>query len=257
MRDLQRASLQTLRTMERSNDNYEKLQERFEEAKYNLEGSRSVVAKLKSIIEVLKQKRSDYSSGMKTTITEAIKHAVNSSLIHKSYDVELVPSVYRGKNILKPYFIDENGVYLPPKIVEGDMLNQVFSFASVVILSVKSGYNTIYYDEAFASANARSLLLIRKLIRDYNDMGIKIIIVTQNPLLLYGLERHVVELVSDGVCVSEVLEYDISDEEYDEDIAEKIVELFDTMSKGGNVDGFFSTAQTDQPRDDESRREEG
>lgn len=238
--DLKNERLETLEIMKTINLKYENLQTRKLETEEFIQGLSIRIHHLKMILDALKTRRTSYHNEMISIIEQAIRYGVNKINCNKIYDVELVPSLYRGQNILKLYFVDEAGKRLPPKIIEGDMLNQVLSFSAVVILSYQNGIRVIYYDEAFASANARSLVVIRELIREYLSMGMKFIFVTQSPILLAGLDRKVIELISGDRTIQEVLEYYVDAKKYTPQIDQMIINLFDKISEGGITDESFA-----------------
>lgn len=186
---------------------------------------------LKLLNESLQTKNENYIREIITMIEEAVEFAVNSVLPLKKYKVELNYVPYRNNGHLKLYFINDKGQRLPPKIIEGDMLNQVLSFSSITHITVQMGYDTVFYDEAFASANVRSLVLINSVISYYNNMGIKFVFVSQNPILYAGLERAMVELVSDGVQVVDVVKTRVQPSQEEFDTVARVTELFDSLSR--------------------------
>lgn len=186
---------------------------------------------LKVLNESLQTKNENYIREIITMIEEAVEFAVNSVLPLKKYKVELNYVPYRNNGHLKLYFINDKGRKLPPKIIEGDMLNQVLSFSSITHITVQMGYDTVFYDEAFASANVRSLVLINSVISYYNNMGIKFVFVSQNPILYAGLERAMVELVSDGVQVVDVVKTRVQPSQEEFDTVARVTELFDSLSR--------------------------
>ena len=212
---------------------------------------------LKSLITMINAEQISYSEGIKTVIKSGLQRDINGVLFEKTYGVELESAIVRGKNHTRVYLIDEEGRKLPPKTVEGDMLNQVLSFAAVVTLSTRNGCKFVFYDEAFASANVRSLSLIKKLMKYYIKSGINFVLVTQNPVLTYGLDRRVIYLESNGKSVTQVIQRDITGEEDMEEKTLYMIELFDRMNEGGidNAD-FIDRLSTGiySPSSDQSQR---
>jgi len=127
--------------------------------------------------------------------------------------------------------VDESGTRLPPNIVEGDMLNQVLSFCASVILTKLNGYSWIFYDEAFASANSRSIILIRRLIRTFLDEGFNFVFVSQNPLLFIEFDRNLVELIQEAGSVSEVVQTTVA-ASHDATLDERALDLHDFLLRG-------------------------
>lgn len=186
---------------------------------------------LKSLNESLQGKNLNYIKEIVSIIEEAVAYAVNSVLPLKKYTVSLDYVPYRNNGTLKLYFINEKGKKLPPKIIEGDMLNQVLSFSSITHITHQMGYDTVFYDEAFASANVRSLALINAVISYYNSLGIKFVFVSQNPILYAGLERTMIELVSDGKQVVEVLSTRVTPTQEEFDTVAHVTDLFDSITR--------------------------
>ena len=180
---------------------------------------------------VLEKARQSYAEQIKSVLEAEIQNGVNSCLPHKQYKVVLKPRVIRKKNTLVLLLQDEYGRQIPPKVVEGDMLNQVLSFCAIVTISKRYGFDTIYYDEAFNSANIRSLHLIRTLISKYVEEGMTFVFVLQNPVLLYGLDRRVIEIEAGLENIAEVIESQVEKEHIDEEWLEDITSLFDSLSK--------------------------
>lgn len=180
---------------------------------------------------VLEKARQSFAEQMKSVLETEIQNGVNSCLAHKQYKVVLKPRVIRNKNTLVLLLQDEYGRQIPPKVVEGDMLNQVLSFCAIVTISKRYGFDTVYYDEAFNSANIRSLHLIRTLVSKYVQEGITFVFVLQNPILLYGLDRRVIEIEAGLENVAEVKEDWVEKEPIDEDWIEEMTSLFDSLSK--------------------------
>jgi hypothetical protein len=180
---------------------------------------------------VLEKARQSFAEQIKSILETEIQNGVNSCLPHKQYKVILKPRVVRNKNTLVLLLQDEQGRQIPPKVVEGDMLNQVLSFCAIVTISKRYGFDTIYYDEAFNSANIRSLHLIRTLISKYVEEGMTFVFVVQNPVLLYGLDRKVIEMEAGLETVSNVVEEVVEKEPLTEEWVDEITCLFDSLSK--------------------------
>ena len=180
---------------------------------------------------VLEKARQSYAEQIKSILETEIQNGINSCLPHKQYKVVLKPRVFRNKQTLVLLLQDEGGRQIPPKVVEGDMLNQVLSFCAIVTISKRYGFDTVYYDEAFNSANIRSLHLIRTLVSKYAEEGITFVFVLQNPILLYGLDRRAIEIVAGLENVAEVVEEQVEKEPIDEDWIEEVTTLFDSLSK--------------------------
>jgi hypothetical protein len=219
-----------LTDMKRSNEQAQIVVDRLNKINVDMATCKRYIRQLNSLYEGLQTKNANFIAGIIEMLREAVTYAVNSSLPLKKYGVDLDYKPYRNDGVLKLYLIDEDGNRLPPRIVEGDMLNQVLSFSAVTYISVSMGYDTIYYDEAFASANVRSLNLIRAVIRHYIDKGIKFRMVTQNPILYAGIPRTMCELMSDGRQVIGVQLTKVEPDESEEDIVSQVTELFDHIT---------------------------
>lgn len=190
-----------------------------------------VLSTSKSLNEGLQGKNLTYINEIVQTIEDAVTFAINSVLPVKKYKVKLDYVPYRNNGTLKLYFINENGVKLPPKIIEGDMLNQVLSFSSITHITHQMGYTKVFYDEAFASANVRSLTLINSVIRYYNSLGISFIFVSQNPILYAGLDRMMIDLISDNKQVVEVKQKKVEPTQEEFETVERVIDLFDDITK--------------------------
>lgn len=186
---------------------------------------------LKSMNESLQTKNKNYISDIINMIEDAVAFAVNSVLPLKKYTVELNYVPYRNNGQLKLYLINEKGQKLPPKIIEGDMLNQVLSFSAITHITVQMGYDTVFYDEAFASANVRSLALINTIISYYNSLGVKFVFVSQNPILYAGLSRTMIELISDGTQIVDVVKTVVEPTEEETDVVGQVTDLFDSLTQ--------------------------
>lgn len=183
----------------------------------------------KNLSESLQTKNREFIDSIIVSLEEAVEYAVNSVLPIKKYNVQLTYVPYRNNGTLKLYLIDSEGNKLPPRIIEGDMLNQVLSFSAVTHLSLQMGYNKVFYDEAFASANVRSLVLIRSVIDYYTTKGVQFILVTQNPVLYAGLNRTMIELVSDGLQIVDINKFEVEASE-EVDVTSSVIDLFDSIS---------------------------
>lgn len=186
---------------------------------------------LKNLNESLQGKNLSYIKEIVSIIEDAVAYAVNSVLPLKEYKVTLDYVPYRNNGTLKLFFIDSKGRKLPPKIIEGDMLNQVLSFSSITHITHQMGYDKVFYDEAFASANVRSLALINAVISYYNSIGVKFVFVSQNPILYAGLERTMIELVSDGTRVIEVQTAKVKPTQEEYDTVAHVTDLFDSITR--------------------------
>lgn len=217
--------------MKRSNEIAKKALLKQSELASNIAYCSQTLRNLKLMSESLQTKNSKYISEIITMIEEAIEYAVNSVLPLKKYKVQLNYVPYRNNGHLKLYFINDKGMKLPPKIIEGDMLNQVLSFSSITHITMQMGYDTVFYDEAFASANVRSLALINSVIAYYKSLGMKFVFVTQNPILYAGLERTMIELVSDGVQIVDVVKTSVEPTEEEFDTVAQVTDLFDSLTQ--------------------------
>jgi len=188
---------------------------------------------------VLEKARQSFAERMKSVLETEIQNGINSCLPHKQYKVVLRPRVVRNKNTLVLLLQDEYGRQIPPKVVEGDMLNQVLSFCAIVTISKRYGYDTVYYDEAFNSANIRSLHLIRTLVSKYAEEGVTFVFVLQNPILLYGLDRKLIEMEAGLENVAEIIEEQVEKEPIDEEWIDEMTSLFDSLSKPQG--GFYGS----------------
>ncbi|MFF2798157.1 hypothetical protein [Lysinibacillus xylanilyticus] len=186
---------------------------------------------LKAMGESLQGKNQKYINEIISMLEDAIAFAVNSVLPLKKYKVELKYTPYRNNGTLKLYFINEKGVRLPPKIIEGDMLNQVLSFSAITHITVQMGHDTVFYDEAFASANVRSLALINTVIQYYTELGVKFVFVSQNPILYAGLKRTMIELISDGKQIIDVEETQVEPTQEELDTVAQVTDLFDSLTQ--------------------------
>ena len=190
----------------------------------------TMVRELNVMHETLLKNNSEYIDTIIQMIQDAVEFAINKVLPLKKYKVSLTYKPYRNDGQLKLYLINENGLKLPPKIIEGDMLNQVLSFSAVVHITLQKGYDTIFYDEAFSSANVRSLVLINSVIQYYSEQGVKFVLVTQNPILYAGLDRTMVQLVSDGKQIVDVEVKDIAPMNDELDTIQQVTDLFDFLT---------------------------
>lgn len=216
--------------MKRSNEQSQIVVDRLNKINVDMAACKRYIRQLNSLHESLQAKNANYISDIIEMLREAITYAVNESLPLKKYGVELDYKPYRNDGVLKLYLIDEVGNRLPPRIIEGDMLNQVLSFSGITYVSVLMGYDTIYYDEAFSSANVRSLRLINAVIRHYMNKGIKFRLVTQNPILYAGIPRTMCELMSDGRQVVGVQLTRVEPDADEEGVVAQVTELFDSIT---------------------------
>lgn len=243
LRDLKISYEKRLDNMRHCNKMKKDLITKTDNIKKDLDGCKNIINNIKDILIIAMNQQNLYSQSMVSRIEETLQYSIGKVASNKKYGIKLQSSTYRNRNILKPYLVDENGVLLPPKILEGDMLNQVFSFSTVAIIALKSGYSRVYYDEAFASANPRSQVIIRELIKDYVSLGINFVFVSQSPILLAGIDRHVIELISDGNKIASINEYDIDSEMYNKSSDEYIINLLDCISKGEDINEFLNNTK--------------
>jgi hypothetical protein len=199
----------------------------------------------KQLLTMTQAAQIEYSEGIRAIIETGLEQDINGVLFEKEYRVELDTSIVRGKNNTRVYLKDTKGRRIPPKTVEGDMLNQVLSFSGVRLVSERAGCPYVFYDEAFASANVRSLQLLKRLIHAYVAEGTSFVFVTQIPVLTYGMDRHGIHLESNGEVVVEVKQKFITAETDVEDQTQTIIDLFDEMNEGseGNAE------QSDETRE--------
>jgi len=220
-----------LKDMKRSNEMAEEALRKKEHLATEIAYCSQTLKNLKSMNESLQTKNENYIRDIIAMIEEAVAFAINSVLPLKKYKVELNYVPYRNNGHLKLFLINDKGQKLPPRIIEGDMLNQVLSFSAITHVTVQMGYDTIFYDEAFASANVRSLALINSVILYYNSMGIKFVFVSQNPILYAGLERAMIELVSDGVQVVDVVKTIVQPTPDEFETVARVTDLFDSLTR--------------------------
>lgn len=220
-----------LQDMRRSNELAMEALRQKEHCQEQLEYCKTTLRNLKLLNESLQTKNENYIKEIIHMIEEAVAFAINSVLPLKKYKVQLDYVPFRNNGHLKLYLINDKGIKLPPRIIEGDMLNQVLSFSSITHITVQMGYDTIFYDEAFASANVRSLALINAVISYYNSQGIKFVFVSQNPILYAGLERSMIELISDGVQVVEVVKTFVEPTQEEFETVARVTDLFDSLTR--------------------------
>lgn len=230
MQSLRYVFRRQLEDMKRSNEQAQIVVDRLNKINVDMATCKRYIRQLNALYEGLQTKNANYIDDIIEMLREAVTYAVNASLPLKKYEVELDYKPYRNDGVLKLYLIDEVGNKLPPRIIEGDMLNQVLSFSAVTYISVSMGYDTIYYDEAFSSANVRSLNLINAVIRHYIDRGIKFRLVTQNPILYAGIPRTMCELLSDGRQVVGVQLTRVEPDAEEEGVVAQVTELFDSIT---------------------------
>lgn len=217
--------------MKKSNEIAEEAQRQQSNLITHIAYCNQTVRNLKLVNESLQTKNQNYISDIITMIEEAVAFAVNSVLPLKKYTVSLDYVPYRNNGHLKLYLINENGLRLPPKIIEGDMLNQVLSFSAITHITIQMGYDTIFYDEAFASANVRSLSLINMVIQYYTSKGIKFVFVSQNPILYAGLSRTMIELISDGKQIVDLVKTKVEPDQEEFDAVAQVTDLFDSLTQ--------------------------
>lgn len=218
--------------MKKSNDSVMEATKRIDELKDELEIAKRIGRYTKQLSEGLQTKNKEFISTIIANLEDAVRHAINSVLPIKEYDVQIAYVPYRNNGTLKLYLIDAQGNKLPPRIIEGDMLNQVLSFSAITHLTLQMGYNKIFYDEAFASANVRSLVLIRSVINYYTSLGMQFVLVGQNPVLYAGLERTMIELLSDGLQIVGINKYN-ADTSEESGVSSSVIDLFDSISFRG------------------------
>lgn len=220
-----------LEDMKRSNKIAQEARDQQQYLATNIAYCSQTLRNLKAMNESLQTKNKNYISDIISMIEEAVAFAINSVLPLKQYKVELDYVPYRNNGHLKLYLVNEKGQKLPPKIIEGDMLNQVLSFTSITHITMQMGYDTVFYDEAFASANVRSLVLINSVISYYKSLGMKFVFVTQNPILYAGLSRTMIELVSDGTQIVDVVKSQVEPTEEEFDAVAQVTDLFDSLTQ--------------------------
>jgi len=231
MRNLIEMSRKHLLHMQSTNEKYLLLLEKKNDFSRQTQQARRHLNSVKILATIIENCRASYSQKILDSITNSLTNCLDIILQDKDYDVELEVYQSRGNNHLRAWLVDESGTRLPPNIVEGDMLNQVLSFCAAVILTRLNGYNWIFYDEAFASANSRSIILIRRLLKTFLDEGFNFVFVSQNPLLFTEFDRNLIELVQEAGCVTEVLQTFVTASD-DFTIDERALELHDFLLRG-------------------------
>jgi len=186
---------------------------------------------VKILAAIIENSRASYSEQIIDSITGTLTNCLDVILQDKKYDVDIEIYPFRGHTNLRAWLVDEDGIHLPPNIVEGDMLNQVLSFCASVIMTRLNGYNWVFYDEAFASANSRSVILIRRLLRTFLDEGFNFVFVSQNPLLFTEFDRNLIELIQEDGCVSQVKQTMIAASD-DTSLDERALDLHDYLLRG-------------------------
>ena len=220
-----------LQQMENINNKYLEIKLKYDEFFSATKFSRDHLNRVKILDNIIENSRSAFSDNILNSLKQSLSKCINIILQEKEYDIDIEIYQYRGNPNLRIWLIDEEGRKLPPNIVEGDMLNQVLSFCASVIMTKLNGCNWIYYDEAFASANSRSVIMIRKLIRTFLEEGFNFVFVGQNPLLFTEFDRNLIELVQeDGNVVSVVQSFITATK--DESLDEKVLELHDQLLRG-------------------------
>jgi hypothetical protein len=221
---------QNIRFMEKQNQIYSGMEIDVELYDNDCREIASYISALKNLLILVQEQKSAYVNAMTRTMEEAIQSSMDIIIPEKHYSVILEPSVYRNKNIYKIYLVDQFGRRLPPKIVEGDMLNQVLSFTAIAALVYKMGLGWMYYDEAFNSANVRSLIRIKDLLQSYLNIGLNFVLVTQDPLLMDGIERHVISIEVAGGAPASIEEFNVKESDSSEN-DKKAVDSYDEYLK--------------------------
>jgi len=217
--------------MEGVNSKYTSMQKSYEEYAVLARQKRRYLNSVNILATILDNQKTAYSQRVIDGITISLTKCLDTILQDKEYIVELEFYRPRDVNSLRAWLIDEHGDRVPPNIVEGDMLNQVLSFSASVILTKLNGHNWFFYDEAFASANSRSLILIRRLLRMFIDEGVNFVFVSQNPLLFTEFDRNLIELIQEAGVVSTVVQTQMTASN-DSNLDEKVLELHDSVLRG-------------------------
>lgn len=231
LRHLIESNKKHLEYMRSTNEKYERIKSQCDEVYRQTLFSRRAVNSAKILETIIKNCKSAYSQHIISSITSTLTNCLDIILQDKNYEVDLEIYQFRGKTHLRSWLIDETGAKLPPNIVEGDMLNQVLSFCASVILTRLQGYSWVFYDEAFASANSRSIILIRMLLKSFLEEGFNFVFVSQNPLLFTEFDKNLIELIQEDGCVSSVVQSYIP-ASTDESIDERALELYDFLLRG-------------------------
>ena len=117
---------QSNRKRKLAEEEYEKIYKAYEQVFHEYETQK----KAKIALEKTKQ---SYAEQMKFILESEIQKGINSCLPHKQYKIILQSRMIRNKNTLVLLLQDEHGRQIPPKVVEGDMLNQVLSFFAIAV----------------------------------------------------------------------------------------------------------------------------
>lgn len=218
----------TLIKTQDSNKLYENLQNHLKNYNKEYKTISQDIEIYKDFIKSLKEQKQIYTEENISDLEETVQTALDYIEPDKGYKVIIKYTHYRNKNGLVLMLIDKRGNEVPPHILEGDMLNQVLSFTASTILAKKAGCKTVYYDECFGSANSRSLINIKKILESFSSLDMNFVLVSQNPILLTGLNRHRIELVQRNGQIDEVVETDISGEDVKEN-EETLLNLLDEL----------------------------
>ena len=231
LRNLIEMSQEHLLHMQRTNSKHEEIVRQRDEFLKKWQNAKRHLNSVKILSKIIDNSRAAYSQKIIEQIEFSLTKCLDVILQDKHYDIDIEIYSFRENNHLRAWLVDESGTRLPPNIVEGDMLNQVMSFCASVILTRLNGYSWIFYDEAFASANSRSVILIRQLIRAFLDEGFNFVFVSQNPLLFTEFDRNLVELIQESGCVSKVAQTTISASR-DTSLDERALDLHDILLRG-------------------------
>jgi len=231
LRDVVESNTKHLSHMITTNEKYLHVKSKQEEFERLTRNNRKHLNSVKILETIINNSRASYSQSVIDSITASLSNCLDIILQDKEYDIDLEVYPSRGNNHLRAWLIDEDGIKLPPSIVEGDMLNQVLSFCASVILTKLRGYSWIYYDEAFASANSRSVIMIRRLIKTFMEEGFNFVFVGQNPLLFTEFDRNLIELIQEAGCVSDIIQTFIPASN-DATLDERALELHDNLLRG-------------------------
>jgi hypothetical protein len=231
LRNLIEMNKKHLTHMIETNKKHEFLKAQRDDFKQKTTQERQHLNSVKILSGIIENCRASYSAQIINSITSSLTNCLDVILQDKKYDAEIEIYQFMGRQNLRLWLVDESGLKLPPNIVEGDMLNQVLSFCASVILTRLSGYKWFFYDEAFASANPRSIILIRRLLRIFLDEGFNFVFVSQNPLLFTEFDRNLIELIQEGGSVSEVKQT-LTASSNDASLDERALDLHDFLLRG-------------------------
>lgn len=231
LRELIQVNLKHQIIMQSANEKYIEIKDLSDKATSDFINARNHLNAVKMLNSIIDNSRTAYSRDIIESITASLAKCLDIILTDKSYEIELEIYSSYGKTHLKAWLIDEEGNKLPPSIVEGDMLNQVLSFCAAVILTKLRGYTSFFYDEAFASANSRSVIMIRTLLQFFIEEGFNFVFVSQNPLLFTDFDRNLIELIQDQGSVSEVKQSFI-EASIDTSLDEECLQMQDRLLRG-------------------------